>query len=55
MQKPLIEAVAGTKHQAMLPEANGPFVAVSCQVSDDKNGHASDFQRIPLLVFIVLA
>jgi hypothetical protein len=39
MQKPLIEAVAGAKHQAMLSEADGPLVAVFCQVSNDKNGH----------------
>jgi hypothetical protein len=39
MQKPLIKTVAGTKHQAMLSEANGSFVAVYCQVSNDKNGH----------------
>jgi hypothetical protein len=39
MQKPLIKAVARTKHQAMLSEANWLFVAVFCQVSNDKNGH----------------
>jgi hypothetical protein len=35
MQKPLIKAVAGTKHQAMLSEPDGLFVAVFGQVSND--------------------
>jgi len=46
MQKPLIKTVAGTKHQAMFSEANGSFIAVFCQVSNDKNGHASGSTRI---------
>jgi hypothetical protein len=37
MQKPLIEAVARTKHQAMLSEADWLFVAVFCQVPNDKD------------------
>jgi hypothetical protein len=37
-QKPLIETVARTKHQAMFSEANGPFIPVFCQVSNYKNG-----------------
>jgi hypothetical protein len=41
MQKPLIETVARTKHQAMLSEADWPLVAVSREVSNDKNIHAS--------------
>src|ERR1035438_8761256 len=47
MQKPLIKTVARTKHQAMLSEANGPSVAIFCQVSDDKNGHASASAKMP--------
>jgi hypothetical protein len=47
MQKPLIEAVARTKHQAMLSEANWLSVAVFCQVSNDKHGHASGSTKTP--------
>jgi hypothetical protein len=46
MQKPLIETVARTKHQAMLSEADRPLVAVLRQVSNDKNGHASGSAKI---------
>jgi hypothetical protein len=46
MQKPLIETVARTKHQAMLSEADRPLVAVLRQVSDNKNGHASGSTKI---------
>src|SRR5580700_854165 len=46
MQKPLIETVARTKHQAMLSEADRPLVAVLRQVSNDKNGHASGSTKI---------
>jgi len=41
MQKPLIETVTRTKHQTMLSEADWPLVAVSREVPNDKNGHAS--------------
>src|SRR6202050_1617011 len=46
MQKPLIEAVARTKHQPMLSEADWPLVPVLRQVSNDKNGHAPGSTKI---------
>jgi hypothetical protein len=41
MQEPLIETVAGTKHQTMLPETNGPLISISGQMPNDENSHAN--------------
>jgi hypothetical protein len=46
MQKPLIETVARTKHQAVPSEADRPLVTVSRHVSNNKNGHASGSAKI---------
>src|SRR5580700_11917665 len=46
MQKPLIETVARAKHQSMLSKSDGPLVAVSRQVSNNKNGHESGSTKI---------
>jgi hypothetical protein len=35
MEQPLIEAVAGTKHQPMLAQPEGLFVPILCHVTND--------------------
>jgi hypothetical protein len=41
MQKPLIKAVAGTKHHTMLAKTNGAPVPIFGQMSNDQNSHAN--------------
>jgi hypothetical protein len=41
MQESLVKTVPGTKHHTMLPETNGSFVPISCEMPNDQNSHAN--------------